>query len=77
MRAERLCLSDVFVGRFARLTLLRIEAIVEASQKVSISCEPTHEFFAGHHAASVLTHNYTFSSLSTSNFVPLASGRRS
>lgn len=62
MRAERLCLSDIFVGRFGRITLKRIEAIVEASQKVSISCEPTHEFFAGHHAASVLTHNYTFSS---------------
>jgi hypothetical protein len=27
MRAERLCLSDVFVGRFARLTVTRIEAI--------------------------------------------------
>jgi hypothetical protein len=62
MRAERLCLSDIFVGRFGRITLKRIESIVEASQKVSISCEPTHEFFAGHHAASVLTHNYTFSS---------------
>lgn len=62
MRAERLCLSDILVGRFGRLTLKRIEAIAEASQKVSISCEPTHEFFAGYHAASVRTHNYTFSS---------------
>jgi hypothetical protein len=62
MRAERLCLSDILVGRFGRLTLKRIEAIIEASQKVTVSCEPTHEFFAGRHAASVLTHNYTFSS---------------
>ena len=62
MRAERLCLSDVFIGRFARLTLLRIEAIVEAGQKVTVSCEPSHQFFAGRHSASVLTHNYTFSS---------------
>jgi hypothetical protein len=62
MRAERLCLSDILVGRFGRLTLRRIEAIAEMSQKVTISCEPNHEFFAGHHAASVLTHNYTFSS---------------
>ncbi len=125
MRAERLCLSDVFIGRFARLTLLRIEAIslgtpisrsapfsssvmVEARgfspaksaspqeglqprpstaaapgsscsadispaflpstqndapwQKVTISCEPSHQFFAGRHSASILTHNYTFSS---------------
>jgi hypothetical protein len=62
MRAERLCLSDILVGRFGRLTLRRIEAIVEASQKVTVSCQPTHEFYAGHHAASVLTHNYTFSS---------------
>ncbi len=62
MRAERLCLSDIFTGRFARLTLKRIEVISETSSKVTISCEPTHEFFAGRHAASVLTHNYTFSS---------------
>ncbi len=62
MRAERLCLSDILVGRFGRLTLRRIEAIAEMSHKVTISCEPNHEFFAGHHAASVLTHNYTFSS---------------
>jgi hypothetical protein len=62
MRAERLCLSDILVGRFGRVTLKRIEAIVEASQKVTISCEPTHQFFAGRHAATVLTHNYTFSS---------------
>jgi len=62
MRAERLCLSDILVGRFGRLTLRRIEAVTEIGQKVSISCEPNHEFFAGRHAASVLTHNYTFSS---------------
>ncbi len=62
MRAERLCLSDILVGRFGRLTLKRIEAIVEAGRKVTVGCEPTHEFFAGHHAAAILTHNYTFSS---------------
>jgi hypothetical protein len=62
MRAERLCLSDVFVGRFGRLTLKKIEAIVEDGKKVTISCSPSHEFFAGRHAATVLTHNYTFTS---------------
>ena len=126
MRAERLCLSDILVGRFGRVTLKRIEAIslgtpisrsvpfsssvmVEARdfspaktsrlprggfspgrrrpprpgsscsadispaflpstqndapwQKVTISCEPSHQFFAGRHSASILTHNYTFSS---------------
>jgi len=115
MRAERLCLSDILVGRFARLTLTKIEVIspsalgasrsarvspanlpsVEARdflalsgaegspaksgvqdeglqprasgsdecwQKVTISCEPSHQFFAGRHSASILTHNYTFSS---------------
>jgi len=115
MRAERLCLADILVGRFARLTLTKIEVIspsapgasrsagfqpanlssVEAPdflalsgaegspaksgvqdaglqarapipetpwQKVTISCEPSHEFFAGRHSASILTHNYTFSS---------------
>src|SRR5271156_390749 len=68
MRAERLCLSDILVGRFGRLTLKRIEVISSRSpevvvgaqhavpgentwRKVTISCEPTHEFFAGHHAA--------------------------
>ena len=62
MRAERLCLSDILVGRFARLTLRKIETIVEESQKVTVSCEPCHEFYAGRVAASVLTHNWTFSS---------------
>ena len=62
MRAERLCLSDIFNGRFGRVTLKRIEAIVEEGQKVTVSCEPQHQFFAGRHAASIVTHNYTFSS---------------
>jgi len=67
MRAERLCLSDILIGRFGRVTLKRIEAIIEPSnsakvKKVTVSCEPSHQFFAGHHAATVLTHNYTFSS---------------
>ncbi len=62
MRAERLCLCDVLVGRFGRVTLKKIEAVVEPSRKVTVSCEPSHQFFAGRHAASILTHNYTFSS---------------
>jgi hypothetical protein len=62
MRAERLCLCDVFMGRFGRITLKKIETIVEDSQKVTVSCEPAHQFFAGKHSAAVLTHNYTFSS---------------
>lgn len=62
MRAERLCMSDIFVGRFGRLTLKKIETIVQGSQKVTVTCEPNHQFFAGLHTASVLTHNYTFSS---------------
>jgi hypothetical protein len=62
MRAERLCVADVFLGRFGRLTLKKIETVVEHGKKVTVSCEPMHQFFAGRHAASVLTHNYTFSS---------------
>jgi hypothetical protein len=62
MRAERLCLSDILVGRFGRVTLARIETVVEQSSKVTVSCAPCQQFFAGRHAASVLTHNYTFSS---------------
>jgi hypothetical protein len=62
MRAERLCVADVFQGRFGRLTLKKIETIVEDGKKVTVSCEPKHQFFAGRFAASVLTHNYTFSS---------------
>ncbi len=100
MRAERLCLCDILVGRFGRLTLKKIEVVngnaqeglnvapgfsparagpkvgataaspaqvdgegnENAWQKVTVSCEPSHEFFAGRHAASILTHNYTFSS---------------
>jgi hypothetical protein len=62
MRAERLCLSDILVGRFNNVTLKRIETIVEAGEKVTVSCEPTHQFFAGRSGAAILTHNYTFSS---------------
>ena len=62
MRAERLCLSDVLLGRFGRLTLKKIEAIVEDGKKITVSCSPSHQFFAGRHAATVLTHNYTFTS---------------
>jgi hypothetical protein len=62
MRAERLCLCDILVGRFGRLTLEKIEAIFDESQKVTVSCEPTHQFFAGRLSATVLTHNYTYSS---------------
>lgn len=62
IRAERLCLSDVFRGRLGRLTLRGIEVVVEEGQKVTVSCNPTHQFFAGRYAPMVLTHNYTFSS---------------
>jgi hypothetical protein len=62
MRAERLCMCDVLVGRFGRVTLSKIELVSEKSQKVTVSCAPSHQFFAGRITASVLTHNYTFSS---------------
>jgi len=60
--AARLCVADVFQGRFGRLTLKKIETVLEDGKKVTVSCEPKHQFFAGRFAASVLTHNYTFSS---------------
>jgi hypothetical protein len=62
MRAERLCLSDILVGRFGRITIRQIETIVEEGKKVILTCEPEHQFFAGRYSASVLTHNYTYSS---------------
>ncbi|MFZ0737853.1 MAG: Hint domain-containing protein [Candidatus Acidiferrales bacterium] len=62
MRAERLCLADILVGRFGMLTLRKLETIIRESKKVTVSCEPVHEFFAGRIAATVLTHNYTFNS---------------
>ncbi len=62
MRAERLCLSDILVGRFGRITIRKIETVSEQDRKVTVSCEPMHQFYAGRFAASVLTHNYTFSS---------------
>lgn len=62
MRAERLCMSDIFVGRFGRITLRKIETVVQESRKVTITCEPNHQFFAGRDTATILTHNYTFSS---------------
>jgi len=62
MRAERLYMSDMLIGRFGRVTIKRIETVFEEAQKVIVSCEPTREFFAGRFAASILTHNYTFTS---------------
>jgi len=62
MRAERLCLADILVGRFASVTLQKIEVVREESRKVTVSCAPIHEFYAGKNSASVLTHNYTFNS---------------
>jgi len=62
MRAERLCMSDILIGRFGRVTLTKVETVIELAQKVMVSCEPSQEFFAGRFAASVLTHNYSFSS---------------
>lgn len=62
VRAERLCLGDILVGREGRLALKCIEVIVEDGAKVLVTCEPSHQFFAGRAAASVLTHNYNFSS---------------
>jgi len=67
MRAERICLSEVFAGRFGRITLKRIEGIVvrgegKYERRVSARCEPTRQFFAGDLAATILTQNYTCSS---------------
>lgn len=62
VRADRLCLCDIFVARLGLVTVKGIETISEPGQKVMVTCEPTPEFFAGRHAASILTHNYTFSS---------------
>ena len=75
MRAERLCMCDILVGRFGRVTLTKIEVLARTSQpeaaaspdanpwqKVTVSCAPSHEFFAGRFAAAILTHNYNFSS---------------
>jgi hypothetical protein len=62
IRAERLCLADMFVGKFGWLTLRRIETVKEKAKKVLVSCAPRQEFYAGKIAPTVLTHNYTFSS---------------
>jgi hypothetical protein len=61
-RANRLCLGDILVGYSGRLTLQKIELIVEEGAKVIVTCEPDQEFFAGRVAAAVLTHNYNLSS---------------
>lgn len=62
VRADRLCLGDILVGRNGWLTLQKIELVNEEGAKVIVTCEPDHEFFAGRSDASVLTHNYNFSS---------------
>lgn len=62
VRADRLCLGDILVGRNGWLTLQKIELVNEEGAKVIVTCEPDHEFFAGRDDACVLTHNYNFSS---------------
>jgi hypothetical protein len=62
VRAERLCLMDILAGRDCYLTLSRFELVIEEGAKVLMTCEPDAEFYAGRASASVLTHNYTFSS---------------
>jgi len=62
VRAERLCLSDIVAGRFGILTIRKIEVVMECGEKVSVSCEPHHQFFAGRHSPTLITHNYTFTS---------------
>jgi hypothetical protein len=62
VRADRLCLCDILIGRYGFITLKRIETVLEAAQKVTVSCEPVREFFAGRFSPTVLTHNYTFTS---------------
>ncbi len=62
VRAERLCLSDVIAGRYGILSIKRIELVVECGEKVTVSCAPHHQFFAGRQSASVVTHNYSFTS---------------
>ena len=54
--ADKTTLAALKPGKTVRFT------IVEDGKKVTISCSPSHEFFAGRHAATVLTHNYTFTS---------------
>lgn len=62
VRADRLCLGDILVGRSGWLTLQKIELVNEEGAKVLVTCEPDHQFFAGRDEACVLTHNYNFSS---------------
>lgn len=62
MRAERLCLADILISRYGNVTLTKIEVAREESKKVTVSCAPNHEFYAGRNSASILTHNYTFNS---------------
>jgi len=62
VRAERLCLADILQGRSSSLILNKIEVIREQAQKVTVSCAPNHEFYAGKNSAGILTHNYTFNS---------------
>lgn len=62
MRTEKLCLADLLCGREGRLLISKIETVAEVGKKVTVSCRPLHEFYAGRNVPTVLTHNYTFSS---------------
>ena len=45
-----------------KTTFLQMLGGLQRPDAGTVSCEPAHQFFAGRHAATVLTHNYSFTS---------------
>lgn len=56
-RAMDLCMSDMMYIRTGVANLKSIEHIEEDDYKVTLSCEPEHEFYAGFRSPDILTHN--------------------
>jgi hypothetical protein len=56
-QAQELSLSDHLIGRHGYLTISSLKVIETPSEKVSLTVEPEHVFFAGKNSPGILSHN--------------------
>ncbi|HXO04861.1 MAG TPA: hypothetical protein VN884_04430 [Candidatus Sulfotelmatobacter sp.] len=56
--AQDIKLSDFLLTTEGVATIRAIEWIEESANKISVTCEPEHEYFAGEKTPSILVHNF-------------------
>jgi len=58
VRASELCVSDFLILRDGHASIKSIEHVEAESHKLSVTCEPEHEFYASESkSVSILVHN--------------------